>query len=123
MKIHFKNKLSVFIFVISITILITSCERDYIEYPPVDTTVVISFSDEIIPVFTDLCIACHSGGIPPDLTEDNAYNSIVTDNLVDTLLPENSIIYTKPLDSHGEVYSALEADLILRWIRQGAKNN
>ena len=123
MKIHFKNKLNVFIFAISITILVTSCDRDYIEYPPVDDTVIISFDEEVIPVFTDLCIACHSGGTSPDLTEDNAYNSIVTANLVDILLPENSIIYTKPLDSHGEVYSVVEADLILRWIKQGAKNN
>jgi hypothetical protein len=113
-------------------LLLNACTYDFIaeeELPPVDPTVTISFSTQIAPIFTsEGCIACHKAGSQaPDLTSSNAYNSIKTMNLANTATPESSIIYTKPNPSttpvHYKKYTAAEAQLVLTWIQQGAKNN
>ncbi|MCF8301752.1 MAG: hypothetical protein K9I94_00650 [Bacteroidales bacterium] len=111
----------------------TSCEYEFIEPPQPDFNgedSVLSFSDKILPIFTDgdNCTSCHnSGGTPPDLTAGNAYNSIMNNNLVDTAAPEQSVLYdyVRPdTDSHDwKAYTSTEAQLVLEWIKQGAKNN
>jgi len=113
-------------------LLLNACTYDFIaeeELPPVDPTVTISFSTQIAPIFTsEACINCHKqGGQAPDLTAANAYNSIKNMNLANTATPESSIIYVKPnpatIPVHYKKYSAAEAQLVLTWIQQGAKNN
>ena len=112
-------------------LLLNACTYDFIaeeELPPVDPTVTISFSTQIIPIFTDKCVACHKpGSTAPDLTAANAYNSIKTMNLANTAAPETSLIYTYPNPTSTmhtwKKYSAAEAQLVLTWIQQGAKNN
>ncbi len=112
-------------------LLLNACTYDFIaeeELPPVDPTVTISFSTQIIPIFDAKCIACHKpGGTAPDLTATNAYNSIKNMNLANTTAPETSLIYTYPNPTSTmhtwKKYSAAEAQLVLTWIQQGAKNN
>jgi hypothetical protein len=113
-------------------LLLNACTYDFIakeELPPVDPNVDVSFSTQIAPIFTSKdCIACHKqGSQAPDLTAPNAYNSIKTMNLANTAAPESSIIYVKPnpdtVPVHYKKYSAAEAQLVLTWIQQGAKNN
>ncbi len=115
--------------IIVMIIAFSSCEYVYIEppeTPPVDTTKIISFDTTIVPVFSDQsCTNCHkTGGTSPDLTPDNAYTSIVPD-LVNLNDPESSIIYTKPDPdgSHFQKYTPVQAQNVLLWIKQGAKNN
>ena len=110
-------------------LLLNACTYDFIvkeELPPIDVTVPVSFSTQIVPIFTNSCVSCHkTGGQAPDLSSANAYNSIKTMNLVNTTTPESSIIHAFPgSSSHSwKGYTASEAQLVLTWIQQGANNN
>lgn len=85
----------------------------------------VSFSTQIVPIFSAKCTACHyTGNQMPDLTPDNAYNSLNSSRYVNTSAPETSLIYTKPHPSGNHMkYSEAEAALVLTWITQGAQNN
>jgi len=88
----------------------------------------VSFSTEIVPIFTSKCIACHyTGNQIPDLTASNAYSSVNTSRYIKTSSPESSLIYTHPDPGTSEhnwaKYSEAEAALVLTWITQGAQNN
>ncbi len=108
---------------------LSSCEYAYIvpeEVEPPDTTVTISFDATIVPIFSNRnCTNCHKpNSTSPDLTPDNAYGEIVPD-LVDLDNPDQSDIYTKPLPDgdHFQKYTAKQAQDLLLWIQQGAKDN
>ena len=84
----------------------------------------------MLPIFTegDNCTSCHNtGGTPPDLSANNAYNSIISSGLVNTDDPQSSTIYddVQPQTStHSwKKYTTEESVLILTWITQGAENN
>lgn len=84
----------------------------------------VSFSTEIVPIFTSKCVRCHTTGKQnPDLTADNAYSSINSTRYINTGTPESSLIYKKPTGNHSATYSDAEAAKVLLWINQGAKNN
>ena len=126
------KKSNIYFLLFALTLIFNACTYDYIvkeELPPIDVTVPVSFSTQIVPIFTNSCVACHkTGGQAPDLTAANAYNSIKTMNLVNTATPESSVIYTEPNPANTSVhawkkYTAAEAQLVLTWIQQGAKNN
>ena len=104
-----------------------SCQYDWIEEEPVPDSV--SFAVDIIPAFNNggcNSTVCHgTGGIPPDLTAANAYTSLFAENQIDLAVPENSILYKK-MATGGSMnkYTSLgDADLVLKWIQQGALNN
>lgn len=130
-----KNKTNLFIvLLISIMGLLSSCTYNWIEYPippPIDTTVVISFNQQIEPIFNNgsLCISCHkSGGTAPNLETGKAYTSITNSALVSLSDPPTSIIYDVPnpantSDHTWKKYTAEQAQLVLTWIKQGALNN
>ncbi len=115
-------------------VFFTACEYEFIVHP--DTTDPegpggddpISFSQQIVPIFTSRCLNCHdTGDTSPDLSAANAYSSITSDNLVNTTNPESSILYDyiKPSTSgHSwRKYTNNQAALVLKWIEEGAKNN
>ncbi|MDX8340192.1 hypothetical protein SLH46_13415 [Draconibacterium sp. IB214405] len=85
----------------------------------------VSFSTEIVPIFSSKCVACHyAGNQMPDLSPENAYSSINSSRYVNTSDPASSLIYTKPSPTGSHVkYSEAEAALVLTWITQGAQNN
>ncbi len=125
-----KSKLYFLLAVIGL--LLNACTYDFIvkeELPPVDPTVDILFATQIAPIFTSNCIACHkTGGQAPDLSSTaSAYANIKSMNLVSTATPATSLIYTYPSPTTTihtwKKYSAAEAQLVLTWIQQGAKNN
>jgi hypothetical protein len=124
--------------VLGVVILISflsSCEYEFIEskgaepVPPDTAASIISFAEQIAPIFTkDKCIDCHNGSFKFDLHPDNAYNSIITNNLVVPFDPQSSEIYLHPFPgsggSHNKKYSSLaETDSISKWIYQGALDN
>jgi hypothetical protein len=126
-----KNHLFKLFALIFIVAFLASCEYEFIEVytpPPVDLTDTVFFHQEITPIFVNNnCIGCHNGGIEFDLTGANAYNSIISNNLVVPFEPENSKIYTFPnpqTGTHATKYgSNSDANLIRAWIEQGALNN
>jgi hypothetical protein len=110
--------------------LIASCEYETIEIELPDPDETVSFSADIVPIFTEgssRCIACHGdNATPPNLTAQRAYASIVP-NLVNLENPELSKIYSYPNSSTSthsfRSYTAVQAARILTWINQGAKDN
>jgi len=104
-----------------------SCEYEWIqpEKKPIPET--LSFSADVMPIFNDGCNAgvCHGAGAkPPDLSEGNAYNSLIDGAFVDTETPEASILYTSMKSGSMKVYTSPgDEEIILAWIKQGAKNN
>jgi hypothetical protein len=124
-----KSNIYVLLFVFGL--LLNACTYDFIvkeELPPIDTTVDILFATQIAPIFTNGCVSCHkTGGQAPDLSTAAAYANIKSMNLVNTATPATSLIYTYPSPTTTihtwKKYSAAEAQLVLTWIQQGAKNN
>ncbi len=112
---------------VMVSVLVGGCKYDWIipeEMP--DPEVPISFSQQILPIFSEKnCTACHDGSPAPDLREANAYASINTARYIDGTNPEESRIYSVPHPDAGHPikYSAVQAALILAWIEQGAENN
>lgn len=100
---------------------ISSCEKYTIPKPEVPTG--ISFSEDILPLFEASCVSCHSGGIPPDLSPEVAYEELIDGGYVDTADPESSELYTKLLGSHSSRATEEQKLLILQWITEGASDN
>jgi len=88
--------------------------------PLIDT---IKFNSDLQPFFNDYCIKCHITGHTSglDLTPNNSFASIESNNLFDISNPSESDIYIKLLDDHGSAPDANIAD-ILKWIEQGAQS-
>ncbi len=102
-----------------------------IEPPDVDTTVQVSFSGDVIPIFDADCNSsgCHNtGGTPPDLTPENAYEALFAGNYIDTLMPNDSELIQWMLGNRGLPMPLEGPDpdynkTVLTWITQGAKDN
>ncbi|MDH3245947.1 MAG: hypothetical protein OEM26_15105 [Saprospiraceae bacterium] len=120
-------------------VIIQSCQTeeifiDTIVNEPIDTTTPpVSFKDQIIPFFNESCnnSPCHRfGGIRPDLSEINAYQSLINGGLVDLENPQMSQIYQSLEFGNGRGGQMPPGakiqklnELILKWIQQGALNN
>jgi hypothetical protein len=125
------KKSNIYFLLFALGLLLNACTYDFIvkeELPKVDPTVSILFATQIVPIFTDKCVSCHkTGGQAPDLSAAAAYNAMKNMNLVNTAAPETSLIYTYPSPSttlhNWKKYSGAEAQLVLTWLQQGAKNN
>jgi len=115
------------IIILAILATLLSCQNKKITDPvPVN----VSFSTDIMPVFNQSCntAGCHAPGYSaPDLTSPNAYADLLKYNLIDTLIPENSVLYKRMVDSEQPMPTAgvltYEASMVLVWIREGAKDN
>ncbi|HKQ49775.1 MAG TPA: hypothetical protein VJZ71_17000 [Phycisphaerae bacterium] len=115
--------------------------------PPPPSGQMVSFANQIQPIFNAHCIDCHSGGGPPlsgvtlNLEAGVAYAAIVNQpseqdasfTLVVPGIPNGSLLYwkvssdTPPVGStmplFGARLSANEVALLRDWIAQGAPNN
>ena len=110
-----------------VSCVVASCTYEEIKPQKVDVPDSVKFSLNIIPIFNTSCntTGCHNkGGIPPDLSPENAYTSLSFFGYLDTDIPESSIIYEKILTGSMK-NSATDQDrsLILKWIKQGAQDN
>ncbi|MBW6534952.1 MAG: hypothetical protein K0B11_08085 [Mariniphaga sp.] len=126
MKIKFK----ILLLVIVTAFVASSCKYDWIipeEVPDRDPDQEISFSQEILPIFNsgNNCTACHNGSQIPDLREENAFGSLNSTRYINKTSPEESKIfaYPHPDGGHYKKYTLTQANLVLAWIQQGAKNN
>lgn len=113
-------------------LFLASCYKDrtvIAEVPEITRTV--SFSQDITPIFNSSCSmsGCHSaGGQVPNLSTNNAFNSLTVGNYIDKNNAANSLLYLKmtgkkgipmPVSGVNKDYNAL----IYAWIKQGASNN
>jgi len=95
----------------------------------------VSFSKDIIPIFTASCVinsSCHLGANGAnqniDLDSAAAYSTIVAKGLVSTSDPQSSLLYVEVNSDEmpkppSAPLSARDQALILNWIKQGALNN
>jgi hypothetical protein len=111
-------------------VALVSCEYNFInpdKGEPVDPEVPISFSEEVEPIFgSQSCTNCHNGSNQFSLLTGDAYNSLMTNNLVDEETPENSKILTVPGSPSIHTnwnYEGNQREIIKVWIEQGAKDN
>lgn len=112
--------------VILILAFASSCKYDEVLPREVEIPIdSVSFAVDIQPIFDANCLNCHSGTISPNLETGNSYNELINNNLINTEVPENSILYNEVnLGGHAEGYVTLEErTLILVWIQQGGNNN
>lgn len=108
--------------------ILCSCEYEWIQPEKIPIPDDVSFSADVMPIFNNGCNTnvCHgAGGTAPDLSEANAYTSLITDGYIDTETPESSIIYTTMTTGNMVPYvqNPSDPDIILAWIEQGALNN
>jgi hypothetical protein len=113
--------------IIAAAMLPTGCGKDY--FPPVDLgDQPISFSQDLVPIFTKSCLGgCHPGQNTLNLEAESAYDNLIDGNYVDTLKPEQSLLYKRVgpggnMPTGGKL-PAVEIQKILLWIKQGAQNN
>ena len=118
---------------LSLLILMGSC---YYDDPPLPGEIdpeLVSFNNHIVPIFERACDSpnCHdTGAVPPDLTDENAYDALLAGGYVNTTLPTSSVLF---LRVDGTTAGAImppegrlpqfEIDLILAWIQKGALND
>jgi hypothetical protein len=117
--------------VLVMTLSISSCYYDDTmeDAVPMDTD--ISFQNDVISIFNTSCnvLGCHnSGGISPDLSPPNAYNSLISNGYINTDDPTISELYLWVTGQKGTPMPVSGTDpvisnTILSWIEQGALNN
>lgn len=130
------KKMKIFCLIFVIGFLFGACEYNFIvpeEVPPIDNgggngEETVSFSTQVLPIFSTNCASCHkTGGTKPDLTAANAYQSIYTSKYINVSSPEQSKIYSfvkNGASTHKhKQYTVAEGQLMLTWITEGAKNN
>lgn len=107
--------------------ILCSCEYEWIQPEMKPIPEVVSFSNDIMPIFNDGCNSsgCHSAGAePPDLTEANAYNDLWDGGYIDTITPEASSLYvTMKSGTMKKFTDPGDEAIVLTWIQQGAENN
>ncbi|MCB0571403.1 MAG: hypothetical protein KDC66_16645 [Phaeodactylibacter sp.] len=103
-----------------------------IEPPDVDTTIQVSFSEDILPLFEELkcnISGCHStGGTSPDLSPANAYDELIQGGYINAEKPADSELMQWLLGNRAQPMPLSGPDDILNekvlaWIIQGAKDN
>jgi len=131
--LHKKIKMAAFGF--ASMLLIAGCYKDksIITVKVDEITTPVSFSLDIIPIFSKNCTlsGCHSsGGQVPDLTANNARRALLEQNLIDLNDPKSSEVMgwltgtIKPAMPLGATTNPSNINaLMLAWIKQGAKNN
>lgn len=121
--------------VFGMIVIMQGCTKNSTAYVDnsAEITTEVSLSKDIIPIFTSKCSisGCHNtGGKVPDLTADKAYNAIIVGNYADKGTPANSALYlwltgkkSTPMPVGGTANPSNVNQLVLAWIKQGAKNN
>ena len=105
---------------------LVACEYDYIveDIPPIiiDPVNPISFSTQVEPIFQSKCIGCHDSRTPI-LVTGSAFSNLTNGGYINIANPQESEIYKRSTDGHGQNMSSQERLLLLTWITEGAEDN
>ena len=126
------KKIFQYLMMIIVSLMATSCYYD--EMPPepeIPIPDVVSYSNDIQPLWDQDCVSCHSPGTAaPDLTAANSYKALTTNNKY--VIPGNaaSSVLHKSLMWDGALpmpttvkWSDSKVALVDKWINDGALNN
>jgi len=91
---------------------------------------VVSYKNDIMPLWEGQCVACHPTQAPPDLTPENSYNSLLN-GFVEAGDSESSSLYlslihapgVSPMPTPNNIWPKSQTDLVKAWIDQGALDN
>ena len=137
-KILIMKKALIFMTAVGMLLIavVTGCQKNatfIYKAPTVVVTTPVSFSKNLVPLFTANCAlsGCHvSGGQTPNLTAASAYASLSGGNFFNVSSPSSSIVYERltgtltPEMPFGKPNNPSNINaLVLAWITQGAKNN
>jgi hypothetical protein len=121
-----KNIIKLFLLLIIVGIS-QSCEYNWVVVEQVDPEVPISFATQVEPIWaTQGCTGCHSSGSSHfSLVAGEAYNSLISKELIDLNDAASSLIVVTPgTGIHGNVkYIGNQRETIKIWIEQGAHDN
>jgi hypothetical protein len=116
-------------------VAISGCAKDdtVIIGNSITVTKAVSFSKDIVPLFTTNCAlsGCHvKGAIAPDLEATTAYTQITSMGLINTGSPANSTLYghlmgtISPAMPYNKATNPQNINgYVLAWITQGGLNN
>lgn len=122
-----------FFFIGSIIIFCVLCRCSPDESSVCAPPETVSFSKDIVPIFNQYCVSCHSGTSPSanlNLEQSAAYAQLTKagKGYIDTLTPAYSVLYASinssanPMPPTGKL-DKCQLDIVLKWITQKAKNN
>ena len=112
----------------ALAITSTSCTYEELIKPKVEVPDSVSFAINIIPILNASCntTGCHNkGGIPPNLSEGDAYTPLIFFGYVDPEIPavDNQLYFEINNGSMKQYATDQDRALILSWIEQGALDN
>jgi hypothetical protein len=114
--------------IVAASFLTSSCEKEYFKpMPAADIPSEVSYAQHVEPMLETKCAigGCHNGAVPPNLVKGKSYVALVEGGFVDTLNAEQSVLIVK-VKSNMPPPSGLPAadiDLLVKWMKQGAKEN
>jgi hypothetical protein len=130
-----KQKLITAITVLGVIFFMQSCSKNTTVYVDnsAEVTTEVFFAKDIVPIFSSKCSmsGCHNtGGHIPDLTVEKGYNALINGNYIDKGTPASSSLYlwltgkkSTAMPVGGPTNPSNINQLVLAWIKQGAKNN
>lgn len=90
----------------------------------------VSFSNDVVPVLNKNCAGsgCHDAGPThkPSLVADKAYSDLVAGGYLSQTIPSSGKLYQEIAEGNmppGQPMSTKDANLIIGWLNEGAKNN
>jgi len=123
------SRIIYFLIIPGMFLFIQACQYEFIEPEEVIIPEVVSYTDDIIPIFNNKCnfSGCHVSGFAIlDLSPTNAYADLFRKDLINLDNPELSDLYLK-LNTANSTHKGRSTDTeqatILEWIKKGAKNN
>jgi hypothetical protein len=129
-----ENRKQILVAILIVTnICLFSCKKKTSTPSPTQSLpAVVSFSNDIMPVFNAHCntSGCHGGGSPAaglSLSQNVAYSQLFAKHEIDTTNVSNSNLYIEVASGQMPQTSGKLNDynisLIQKWIQQKAKNN
>ena len=111
-------------------LFLNSCYYDEFPEDVSEIPEVVSYSQDIMPLWEGECYNCHQGNEPPDLSPSNSYESLL-DGFVIEGDSGNSILYLSLIHAPGvsamptenTLWPTSQSDLVKAWIDQGALDN
>ncbi len=99
--------------------------------PPPASTTPVSFSRDVLPIFTQICVKCHSGPNPPHSLVLTTYDDVLAGsengNVIEPGDPASSLLIQKittgMMPKNGPHLLPGQIRVIVDWVRQGAPNN
>lgn len=113
-----------------LSLITSSCYYDTFPENQLPIPDEVSYSEDIQPLWNQDCVSCHQGNIPPNLSADVSYNSLITGGYVIEFNASESVLYHSLLGIEGvslmppsSRWPDDQIQLVEKWIDDGAENN